>query len=163
MNNLSRLLFITTITFMTNGSQAQSPNSKFDTLKDNHLSDHAAHEREEKKELESRLKKLIGAPRYSCDLRNSYSQCREYPVDKVLSEKLADLKESCETLPKAIFKKETCPKIALAAKCQHIQLNNHDKNTFIYDNHYYFTGGEPWNKADIKRVCTDLKGGLVLN
>lgn len=142
-------------------SNTTKKNSKFDVLNDDDNKAHEEHEQEEKKMLARRLATLNGASRYSCQLISSFSQCRQYPIDKTLSSKLKDLKESCESLPQGQFKKEACPTQNLIAQCQHIQLDYHDPQTLIYDNYYYSSGTSPWDKKDLTRICLDLEGLLV--
>ena len=141
--------------------QSNKAPSAFDVLNDDNNAAYDHHEQEEQKVFAQRLAALKGATRYSCQLISSFSQCRQYPIDKSLKPKLKDLKESCESLPLGQLKKEACPTQGLMAQCQHIQLDYHDAQTFIYDNYYYSVGGKPWDKKDLARICSDLEGRLV--
>lgn len=144
-------------------SYADNIYSKFDVLKDDHNDDHEQHEKEEALALKKRLASLTHASRYACQLTSHFSQCREYPINKSLIHKLSGLKASCESLPGSEFKQGKCPSLDRIAQCKHIQLDYHDPQTLIYNNHYYAIGQQPWKSTDLKRVCQDLEGVLVAN
>lgn len=138
-------------------------NAKFDVLKDDHNSDHDHHEHEEAETLKKRLQEMADADIYSCRLNRTYNQCRQYPIPENLEHKLSDLKERCLSMPNADFTAKPCPTESRIAQCQHIQLDYHDPQTLIYDNHYYAGKESPWTPSKIKRVCMDLEGDLVGN
>ncbi|WP_144394449.1 hypothetical protein [Pleionea sediminis] len=133
-----------------------------DTLKDDHLSTHEAHKKEEHELLEHRLELSASAEIFSCHLEESLQQCREYPIPKDVQFKTKDLAKGCESMPKGKFQKGECPKFDVIAKCESIMRNNHDAQSLVYRNLYYKSESGMWNEKEVSRVCQDLEGKLVL-
>ncbi|MGR6872282.1 hypothetical protein ACU6U9_08245 [Pseudomonas sp. HK3] len=156
--SLSLLISLFAVTVM--GSNIDS---KFDVLNDDLTGDHEQHEAEEKRTLELRIASLKNAKRFSCQLNTHYSQCREYPINASLNHKLNDLKEGCESLTEAQFKSEACPSEYRIARCKNIQLDYHDPQSLIYDNHYYSNGQQAWSESRVTKTCLDLEGQFAIH
>ena len=129
-----------------------------DTLHDDHLDNHHAHE--EQAALEQRLASLSRADVYSCKLFEFSNQCREYPISDDIRHKMTDLKQSCESMNGGVFSKSQCPVKERIARCTEIIRNHHDPQSLIYSNHYY-PGKNEWTVKEVTRVCADLEGKLL--
>lgn len=98
---------------------------------------------------------------YSCDLRQTHSQCRRYSLLEGATETLAELKEGCESMGGA-FQPVTCPDIGVSGICVDIVRNYH-KPDVIYDNVYYQgQPSSPWTQNTMEEVCKNLGGELQL-
>lgn len=157
---ISKIKFVTLILLGSFNSYllADVQSDIHDVLKNDDPIAHEVHEQEERQELQRRILKMKGAPRYSCDLIAFSNQCREYPISKELAFKLEELKQSCESMPNGLFKKETCSPEKRIGRCLTIVSNYHDPKSIIYDNHYYLNKNSRWNTTEIKRVCDDMDG-----